>query len=54
MLESKNKAFPVGCLVRGSMGCTTHAVMPGSSLVKLDYLDSLPLSTGLNAAGLPG
>ena len=47
-------AFPVGTVVSGPMGWTTHAVIPGSSLTKLDHLDGLPLSTGLNAAGMPG
>ena len=36
------------------MGWTTHAVMPGSKLTNMDYLDGLPLSVGLYTAGMPG
>ena len=56
VLESKDAGFPVGTIVEGPMGCRTHGVLPttGNTLRKLDYLQDLPVSIGVGAAGMPG
>ena len=54
MIESKDETLPIGTKVVGPLGCTAHAVIPGKRLTKLDFLDDLPISVGLGAAGMPG
>ena len=54
VLESMDDGFPVGTIVRGPMGCKTHAVMKTSDLIKMDFLQGLPVSLGVGAAGMPG
>ena len=54
VIESKDKTLPIGTNVVGPLGCKTHAVMPGKTLTKLDFLDDLPTSVGVGAAGMTG
>ena len=52
--ESKDETFPVGAKVVGPLTCKSHAVIAGEMLTKLDFLDGLPISVGVGAAGMPG
>ena len=54
VIESKEETLPVGTKVVGPLYCTSHAVVPGKTLTKLDFLDDLPISVGVGAAGMPG
>ena len=54
VIESKDETLPVGTKVLGALGCKSHTVMPGKNLTKVDYLEDLPLSVGVGAAGMPG
>jgi hypothetical protein len=54
VIESKDETLPTGTNVVGPLGCKTNAVMSGKRLTKLDFLDGLPISVGIGAAGMPG
>ena len=54
VIESKEETLPIGSKVVGPLNCTSHAVIPGKMLTKMDFLDDLPISVGLGAAGMPG
>ncbi|XP_028397896.1 prostaglandin reductase 1-like [Dendronephthya gigantea] len=54
VIESKDETLPIGTKVVGPLGCRAHAVIAGKQLTKLDFLDDLPTSVGLGAAGMPG
>ena len=54
VIESKEETLPIGSKVVGPLNCTSHAVIPGKMLTKMDFLDDLPISVGVGAAGMPG
>ncbi|XP_046853655.1 prostaglandin reductase 1-like [Xenia sp. Carnegie-2017] len=54
VIDSKHESFSNGTLVCGPFGWTTHAVIQGKNLTKMDYLQDLSASAGLGAAGMPG
>ncbi|XP_030635365.1 prostaglandin reductase 1-like [Chanos chanos] len=56
VIQSKNKAFPVGCNVFVHSGWRTHTLSDGSDLTKIpsNWPKDLPLSLALGAIGMPG
>ena len=53
VVESNDKAFPVGCIVTGAVGWASHAVMNGTGLRRVDP-ELAPISTALGILGMPG
>jgi NADPH-dependent curcumin reductase CurA len=53
VLASRDSAFEPGQEVRGSLGVQTHAVVPGSSLMRVDSAVA-PLPRFLGTLGMPG
>lgn len=51
--ESQHPAFAPGDVVSGTTGATTHAVLRGDELTRLD-LDVAPVETWIGALGMPG
>jgi NADPH-dependent curcumin reductase CurA len=53
VVESRHPHFSAGDAVTGILGVTTHAVLPGEQLTRID-LDIAPAPTWLGALGMPG
>lgn len=53
VMISNNAAFPVGQIVAGAFGWSSHAISDGSGVMKVDP-DVAPISTALGVLGMPG
>ncbi|SHF12206.1 hypothetical protein SAMN05444339_103346 [Loktanella atrilutea] len=53
VIESRNSDFPVGKIVAGSFGWTTHAISNGDGVRIVDP-DMAPISTAQGVLGMPG
>lgn len=54
MIESKNKDYPVGTIVRTHSGWRSRTIVSADACRRMPELGDLSLSTALGVMGMPG